>query len=230
MPKKTRAIKHSDRKKAWARRKTSSKPYVLESKEPAKLFLIICEGENTEPSYFKSFPLGNATVESYGLGSSKTALVKQILQLLESEADAKQKEVWVVFDFDIHPEQIAKQKEDYNNAIALAEKNGLKMAYSNDSFELWFLLHYQPLDTPWTRFNYYQKLGELWNCNYEKEGKKIEFCRAIYRHLTEDTTANQGEAIVRAKKLYEEHKSNNPADKNPCTTVYQLVQELNKYL
>jgi len=230
MPKRTRIIKQSDRKKAWARRRTSSKPYVLESKEQAKIFLIICEGENTEPTYFKSFPLGNATIESYGLGSSKTALVKQILQVLESEANAKQKEVWVVFDFDIHPEQVAKQKEDYNNAIALAEKNGLKVAYSNDSFELWLLLHYQPLDTHWTRHNYYQKLSELWNCNYEKEGKKVEFCRSIYRRLIEDKAANQEEAIAHAKKLYEAHKDKNPADKNPCTLIHQLVQELNKYL
>jgi len=230
MPKRTKAIKHSDRKKAWARRKTSSKPYILESKEPAKLFLIICEGENTEPIYFKSFPLGNATVESYGLGSSKTTLVEQILQLLETDSDAKQKEVWVVFDFDIDPKQVGKQKEDYNNAITLAEKNGLKVAYSNDSFELWFLLHYQSLDTSWTRYNYYQKLGELWNCNYEKEGKKVEFCRGIYRHLSEDQNANQEDAIARAEKLYEKHKNKNPADKNPCTMVYKLVKELNKYL
>lgn len=84
----------------------TAKTYALEQRPLAKAFLIICEGENTEPQYFKSFPLGNASVENYGTGASKTALVNQVLETLASDADAGRKEVWVVFDFDIKHDQV----------------------------------------------------------------------------------------------------------------------------
>ena len=230
MPKKTRAIKHTNRKHAWAKRTISSKPYALESREIAKVFLIICEGVNTEPSYFKSFPLGNALVESYGLGSSKTTLVKKILQIKKEDEAVREKEIWVVFDFDIQLDNLEKQKLDYNKAINLAAQNDINVAYSNDSFELWFILHYLPLDIKWTRKEYYKKLSDLWNCNYEKAAKKIDFCRKIYTKLEEDKAASQDAAIIRADRLFEEFQDVTFADKNPCTTVHQLVKELNKYL
>lgn len=197
---------------------------VLES------FLIICEGSNTEPEYFKSFPLSNASVESYGLGSSKTALVKQVISILASDEVSKSNEVWVVFDFDIKPDQIEQQKQDYNNAVELAQQNGLHIACSNDAFELWFLLHYQFLYTQWTRHQYYEKLSELWDCNYEKAGKALGFCRRIYQRLQDDENADQEEAIKRAKRLHEDQQGLAFAERNPHTSVYQLVKELNEYL
>jgi hypothetical protein len=230
MPRKTKAIKKSDHKKAWAKRKMSARPYPVEQRDKAKSFLIICEGYNTEPCYFKSFPLGNAEVESYGVGSSKTALVEQVLGIVANDEDARLQEIWVVFDFDIKHDQLEKQKVDFNNAIELAHRNNIKVACSNDSFELWFLLHYQFLDLKWTRHEYYDKLSELWECNYSKNGKEIEFCRKIYQRLEEDERADQNDAIKRAKRLHDKHSDLQYAEKNPYTSVYQLVDELNQYL
>ena len=66
--------------------------------------------------------------------------------------------------------------------------------------------------------------------NYEKQGKGIDFCKQIYRYLQEDSSADQMVAIERAKKLFKDKIELTPAYKNPCTTVYQLVEELNQYL
>lgn len=207
-----------------------SKPYTIEQREKAKSFLIICEGSNTEPAYFKSFPLGNAEVECYGMGSSKTALVEQVIDILKKDEDTKLKEVWVVFDFDIRPDQLGQQKMDYNEAIILAEHNDIKVACSNDCFELWFLLHYQPVTNQWIRHQYYEKLSELWHCNYQKDGKAYTFCRNIYQRLQKDERCSQDEAILRAQSLHKEHFDRPHADKNPFTSVFQLVQALNAYL
>lgn len=57
MPKKTSVIKASDSDKAWNRKKKNKMPYHIESIAKKKAFLIICEGKNTEPEYFKSFPV-----------------------------------------------------------------------------------------------------------------------------------------------------------------------------
>lgn len=42
--------------------KKDTTPYPAETIEPKKLFLIICEGENTERYYFESFPVPSNSV------------------------------------------------------------------------------------------------------------------------------------------------------------------------
>lgn len=229
MPRKSRGIKKTDRDKPWSRKKIRRNPYKLEFRSKAKSFLIICEGENTEPEYFKSFPVGNAEVESYGLGQSKTALVEYVIEIVEN-AQSVDREVWVVFDMDVQRDQQQSQKQDFDYAIELAQQKGFKVAYSNDAFELWFLLHYQYLEAQWSRNQYYDRLSELWNCSYAKEGKKRSFCRKIYQRLLDDQRSEQAEAIQRGQKLFEEHIDLPYSSRNPCTTVFQLVEELNGYL
>ena len=77
-----------------------------------------------------------------------------------------------------------------------------------------------------TRVEYYQKISEHWNMSYERHGKGQEFCRGIYQNLLE----YQNAAIRHAERLFDQQVGIQPADQNPCTTVYQLVEELNKFL
>ncbi len=226
MPKKSRNIKITDRKKAWNKRPTKKPSHPLENGKKEKRFLIVCEGQNTEPLYFKSFPVKNAEVTTFGLGSSKTKLVEMVIDLIKDE---HQQEVWVVFDMDIQHDNAKRLKEDYENAIALAESKNIKVAYSNDAFELWFLLHYQYFDNQWTRYEYYEKLSKLWSCNYERAGKEVDFAKTIYKRLEEDENADQTQAIQRAEKLLEHQKDLKYAEKNPATNVHNLVEELNKH-
>src|SRR6218665_853828 len=39
--------------------------------------LIVCEGKNTEPSYFKQFRLSSAAIKPVGIGYNTTSLVKK---------------------------------------------------------------------------------------------------------------------------------------------------------
>jgi hypothetical protein len=164
------------------------------------------------------------------LGQTKTKLVESVIELMASDESIKEKEVWVVFDMDINHEQGSQQKEDFNKAIELAQKNNIRVAYSNDTFELWFVLHYQYIDTPWIRDQYYDKLSELWGCNYPKDGKAKAFCRRIYQLLLEDDNADQEKAIDWGRKLHDKQTDLTFAERNPCTTVFELVEELNQYL
>jgi hypothetical protein len=225
-----RGVKKTDQGKPWNKKLTKRRPPHIETKSKAKSFYIVCEGMNTEPEYFKSFPLGNAQVESFGLGQTKTKLVESVIELMASDESIKEKEVWVIFDMDINHEQVSQQKEDFNKAIELAQKNNIRVAYSNDTFELWFVLHYQYIDTPWIRDQYYDKLSELWGCNYPKDGKAKAFCRRIYQLLLEDDNADQEKAIDWGRKLHDKQTDLTFAERNPCTTVFELVEELNQYL
>ena len=204
--------------------------YAKNSIPRTKTFLIVCEGQNTEPGYFESFPVASKQVVTIGTGTSKTSLVN--LAIRESrKAENKGREVWCVFDYDIKRDQEAALKRDFNEAIALATRQSFKVAYSNDSFELWFILHYQYLINRLTRHQYYPIIEKLWNINnYEKYCKSIRFSRTIYERLQNDPNANQERAIQFAKNLKEEHAHKDYCDHVPCTTVYELVEELNKYL
>ncbi len=73
--------KPTDRGKSWFKKPFTKKPYQIDKFEPAKSFLIVCEGENTEKLYFEAFPVVTADVKCKGLGTSRMALVKRAEEL-----------------------------------------------------------------------------------------------------------------------------------------------------
>ncbi len=130
-------IKKTDRNKDWNRKIKKKSFFETSKNRKEKTYLIICEGVNTEPNYFESFRLHTINIESFGLGMSKTSLIKSIHKIVQSREKDKEQEVWCVFDMDVKYDESITQKEDYNNAITLAQSYGYKVAYSNDCFELW---------------------------------------------------------------------------------------------
>lgn len=225
MPKRTKAVKVSDRKgnKAWLR-KAEVSTYKIETREKNKLILIVCEGQ-TEELYFKSFPVLTLTVEIIPLGGqSKLKLIESTLEIIK-HSEKKYDEIWCVFDMDVN--KGAKEFSDFDNAIEKGMANKLKIAYSNDAFELWFYLHYQYTEQQNHRHFYYEFLSKQWKINYERDGKKRNFCSLIYDRLKKDELSSQKKATQRAEKLYLNQTDLKYHQQNPATTVYQLVQFLN---
>jgi hypothetical protein len=115
-------------------------------------FLIVCEGEKTEPNYFKSFPLINNgsyvyELEVYGGKINTIGVVDKALELKNANPD-KYDSVWAVFDKDDFP------AENFNQAIINAKNNGINVAWSNEAFELWYLLHFDYIDGKLSRKDY----------------------------------------------------------------------------
>lgn len=175
-------------------------------------FLIVCEGKKTEPNYFKSFRVPKDVIDIYGFGYDPTRLVKKALELKERDGDYDQ--VWCVFDRDSVPEK------NFNAALNLAKKNNIKVAYSNEAFELWYLLHFHFYQTGIPRRDYIKKLSKLLGHKYEKNSD------TIYR----DLLSKQPTAIKNAKRLLKQYNPRKPAHDNPSTTVHLLVEELNKFI
>ena len=225
MPKRTQSIKNSDSKgnKPWLRQQ---KPYVyaVNTRIKNRTFLIVCEGQ-TEEQYFSSFPVLAATVKPIHAGSSKTALVNAVTKYLRGQS---YDEVWCVFDFDVDA-ATGGQAQDFNRAIRKTRDLGYHCAYSNDSFELWFVLHYQFLDQQHHRDFYCQLLGRRWRINYTREGKTLRIARDLYARLAKDPEANQQKAIDHARLLLASHDSKPFHLQNPVTTVFQLVERLNEH-
>ena len=224
MPKKTKAIKQTDRQKAWLK-KVKPSVYEIETRETNKIILIVGEGQ-TEKLYFESFPVLTLTVEAVDLGGqSKLKLIEATEEII-SNSDKKYDKVWCVFDMDV--KQGEKEFADFDNAIKSGIAKGYEVAYSNDSFELWFYLHYNMTEQRNHRTFYYKALGEFWNCNYEKEGKTYSYCQTIYKKLEMDDNASQEKAIERAEKLFLQQSDLSYHEQNPVTKVYELVDYLNK--
>jgi len=102
----------------------------------------------------------------------------------------------------------------------LARANRIYVAYSNEAFELWYLLHFNYYITAISRQDYMDKLSDLLKYKYEKNSE------IMYKELKN----KQKKAIQHAKKLYSTYEPNhNPEKNNPCTTVFRLVERLNEF-
>lgn len=195
-------------------RRSSSRGYSarkVETREQIQRFLIICEGEKTEPKYFECFRVPKDVIDVRGLGYNPSNLVKEAKEL---KAQGDYDQVWCVFDRDDWP------KQDFNNAIANAERAGFKIAYSNEAFELWYVLHFEFLNTGLPRQDYIEKLEKLLKHKYKKNSDTIY----------EEIESLQATAIKHAKNLLKQYDTPNPETDNPSTTVYLLVEELNKFI
>lgn len=185
----------------------------VDTREVKQRFLIVCEGEKTEPNYFRSFrvPKDVIEIDIKGFGENPSKLVKRAEELQKEE---EYDQVWCVFDRDSWTPQ------DFNNAIKNAKHRKFKVAYSNESFELWYILHFQFLNTGISRNNYMNKLNKFLNNKYQKNSE------TIYEELLE----KQPTAIKNAEKLLKQYQDQDPEKDNPSTTVHLLVQELNKFV
>jgi hypothetical protein len=225
MPKRTKSIKITDIKanKPWLK-KIIAYDYKVDSRQVNRTILIVTEGQ-TEKLYFESFPVLTLTVEAINLkGQSKLKLIESTQSIIEN-SDKEYDEIWCVFDMDIKMGE--KELSDFDNSILKGQELDFKIAYSNDSFELWFYLHFQFTDQRNHRDFYYQFLSKVWSMNYKKEGKKYSFCLTTYEKLLEDENASQSLAIERAEKLFLSQKDLPYHKQNPVTLVYELVNLLN---
>jgi len=224
---KHRELLRSERKNepAFAREKPTKneKPRIL----------IVCEGKNTEPSYFRKFRLSSATIEAIGEGFNTLSLVRRAIEISrKSRYDKK----WVVFDRDPKPDNPS-QASDFNEAIMLAKKNGFGVAYSNQSFEYWIILHFNDHQGgPMDRRQYGQKINESlaqYSVYYDFAGCKLitDEIFELLDGIDEQTRKERKRlAIKRAKRNFKLFDHKNPAVEESSTTVYKLVEELLRYL
>lgn len=187
--------------------KSKYKHRPLDQIKTRQRFLIVCEGQETEKNYFERFRVPSKVVKAVGTGKTTDNLIIEALKLRkEDEYD----QVWLVFDKDDIP------ADRFEKAIDSANKNDLKVAYSNQAFELWFLLHFEYLHSAIDRKAYLEKLSTSLGFKYEKTDANI------YDHLK----CKIGTALSNAARLREEYNPPRPGKDDPSTTVDLLVRAL----
>jgi D-mannonate dehydratase len=177
---------------------------------------IYTEGEKTEPNYFNAIKnelrLNEIDIKVHGMGYNTMPLVEWVVDEKNSVKDIDEDtDWWVVFDKD--------NFSIFDQAIEKAISEGIKVAYSNECFELWFILHFDFLNTAIGREKYYEKLTHLLSRKYDKN------ISGIYDFIKD----KEGVAIRNARKLEEEHDREGVhlfSKRDPSTTVYKLIEQL----
>ena len=145
---------------------------------------------------------------------------------MEKAIDLKNKNhydrVWAVFDKDEFP------AKDFNEAIAMGQKNGIEVAWSNEAFELWYLYHFQNVTTGVSRKHYEEKISAAVNDSPKyKSKKKYKYTKKDPNNYEIMTTYGSMESALRyAEAKHIEYADSRYANQNPCTTVYRLVCQL----
>lgn len=186
---------------------------------------ILCEGTKTEPNYIKGL-VSKINSKYFDLSSGKRIVVRgtgrSTRSLLNYAREQVEKEfpqasvVWLMYDKDDFP------LDDFDNTQYSAEnkcdRRSYRVAWSNECIELWFVLHFQDLHVNNGRAWYQEILRKKFG--YQKNMENL------FDILKDKTNI----AIRRARRQYESYMDAAPSQRCPATRVYELVEELSKYL
>jgi len=194
-------------------------------KEPRKSILIVCEGEKTEPIYFKSLKdqlrLAMIDVEIVGEGAAPITVVNSAIDLREerkriakkSLTKAEYEIIYCVFDV-----EAPTPHGSITNAVGMAHAHNLEVILSNPCFEYWYILHFRKTSAP---FNSSQDVKSALR---EEHPAYNESDTTIFDVVYPKT----GDAIKHSKEVLNEQHNNSEdlRDCNPSTHVHKIVEYL----
>jgi RloB-like protein len=173
-------------------------------------FLIFCEGA-TEVGYFGSFKKRAKFVP----GGNALKIVQNAVAYKDT-AEKKVDQYWAVFDKD------ETSDEQFDQAIELAKANHIRVAWSNQAFECWIILHYRDFSHPCHRKDY-ESMLKRFIPEYDASEKGEEQGRRL--HLR--TASLLATALVNAKRGHTSfHPDLRDGQKQTCTLIYTLVEAI----
>ncbi|NDV60595.1 RloB family protein [Bacteroides sp. 519] len=226
-------------------------------------FIVFCEDQVSESIYIKCFETENIKINTITNQKSMFDNVMRTLDYCRNNdilkknndayyLDADSIEIWCVFDRDTSHDgtitdasKMSLEDLAFDESIQLAQRNGINVAWSNDAFELWILLHLEDVDPCDTqthhRTYYYNRLTDLFanlenppqdlvklmqyvTLSYKKDLKREKHFPNIVLPII---TPYISVAVERAKNLQEFHDVNTShCEKKPCTLMHHLIESI----
>lgn len=183
-------------------------------------FLIACEGDSEE-NYIEAIrrDLRLSKDRVIVLNEKGTDPLSIVRTAIEAKEDLQrdnlwlpQDTVWVALDGDEHRDN---DRDNWHQALDLAQAKSVQLALSNPSLELWYLLHYQNQEA----YIHRDKAAE------ELEGHLPSYKKPMGLYpVPPDMIAA---AIQRAARLAHRNEENGlPFHNNPCSGMGRLVESL----
>ncbi|RTQ49715.1 RloB domain-containing protein [Hymenobacter gummosus] len=221
------------------RRQAPALQRAAPTREERPVLLIVCQGTVTEVEYFNQFELATADIKALGRAYDPEKLVQEALDWREAARRGKQpyEQVWCVFDKD------DTEPGPFHAAIERARAHGLRVAYSNQAFEFWFLLHFDEhqgggMDR--------QQCGQRVEALIREANPRVSYDSHKGKHVSRELfdllegpypglpgrPSRRAVAVRRAKRIAKDwaESGHPPAAQESTTLVYQLVEVLQQYL
>ncbi len=190
-----------------------------------KKLLVACEGSKSEPYYLNSFfrylvKEHKINSKSFVIAKHKhtnpTGVLDDLLNFNEEQLTYKDFEhKWILIDRDAERTNGGGHHlQDYNEAIHKARNLGVNVAFSNPSYEIWYLLHYQYRNTVLSRDDVVKELENL--INYKKNDP----------NMFDKLLPSLNTAINNSKRLID-NCDKSIGHCNPSTNMHVLVEFLN---
>ena len=197
-------------------------------------FLIVTEGERTEPLYLKGLQkkikekmdgridvIEIPVIDIHGEGCGTGKLI-EVTERIVKEAKILYQNVWVVFDKD--------DFDDFDVAIQLGKEKGYQVAWSNQSFEYWLYLHFNYSDSALHRYDWNEKLNEIFKQYNLGDGTYRKNYDNIYDLVNVYDGVNSAIRNAKRRMAGFVDERDIPSQYDPGTMVYKLVEDLKRYL
>jgi hypothetical protein len=232
--------------KVSVRRVPATDERPLRSRRYKHLVLIVCEDQTTEPLYFETVfanvPVDTLYIRSVGtgrdpLGVAQQALVEREKLAVEARLGMEPRrevdDVWLVFDKDDADREAGKIIR-FEQALALANAEKMKLAFSNEVFELWLLLHLTEVAATQSlpRAEVYARLGSALRqhpklANFEYQHGVTKAADVVPAVLS---VGDEASAHRRAAALLAAHGAKPLLETNPSTRVHHLMSSLRGWM
>lgn len=197
-------------------------------------FLIVTEGERTEPLYLKGIQkkikekmdgridvIEIPVIDIHGEGCGTGKLI-EVTERIVKEAKILYQNVWVVFD--------KEDFDDFDVAIQLGKEKGYQVAWSNQSFEYWLYLHFNYSDSALHRYDWNEKLNEIFKQYNLGDGTYRKNYDNIYDLVNVYDGVNSAIRNAKRRMAGFVDERDIPSQYDPGTMVYKLVEDLKRYL
>lgn len=185
-------------------------------------YLIVTDTKGTEGNYINGLK-NTLPAEMQGRLVIKVINDVRTLDLVKECKDQatllpQYSKPWIMFDRD--------EVISFDNIIKSAEIKGINVAWSNRCLEVWFEAYFRNMTYCDTSEECWKKFAKLFKEKTGKEYKKSN--PEIYNLLK--LYGDEEKAIKRAAKKHQEQTKmdSKPSAMNPCSTVYLLVDEIQK--
>lgn len=184
--------------------------------------LVFAEGKNTEVGYIQHWYRRHREgilVDIADCHGEPLTLVEAAIRARAQEQREEKRgrgkahdEYWCVFDRDEHPK--------FDEAVRLAEQEGISLAVSNPCLELWFVLHFEDQTAHVERDVIQRRSSKLLGCDKTLSASALEL-------LTNDD--GYTDASRRARRLEQKHEGDgSPQRSNPSSDAYRLVDRIRR--
>ena len=188
-------------------------------------FTIITNGKESERNYFEAVRGAKHSIFDIAVefdNADPISLVKRAIR--EKEAS---NQVWIVFDKDEFP------SEAVYEAMRLARKNGIGVAFSNAAFEVWLIDHFREFSSEKTADELLPILDSALKEHGYTKGYQKNDADLIKKEFMPRIDKAVLNANVSLQKRIADHNKQKPGDRNypycdwnSCTTVHKLVEAL----